>query len=345
MLYGRVGIFAALVKLAAALATLAAVPAEAQSVISTHSGVIHFFEGTVFLGDQPLESHLGRYPSVPEGTDLRTADGRAEVLLTPGVFLRMNDHSAIRMVANDLADTQVELLGGSIIVESGEPNSGTSVTLIYQNWRAHLVRQGTYRMDSDPARLWVRQGELEVFAGDDGSPVTVEAGMSLPFADSLAPERSVGEPGDALRDWTAGRRESIAADDAITAQIDEDPPSLTIDAGNPIYFPVLGVLSPGVDPTGLYSSVALYQPGFSSIYLPGYTYRPLVISLVGRGLQTYGLQTYPLRPRVPIGISPGVGVITPLPRLPLVLPPVPHPAPAPVHMPTPMPARIGGGRR
>jgi hypothetical protein len=123
MLYSRLVIFAA-------LAMPAAVPADAQSVISTHSGVIHFFEGTVFLADQPLESHLGRYPSVPEGTDLRTADGRAEVLLTPGVFLRMNDHSAIRMVANDLADTQVELLAGSIIVESGEPNAGTSVTLI-----------------------------------------------------------------------------------------------------------------------------------------------------------------------------------------------------------------------
>jgi hypothetical protein len=337
LLHRRLGIFAALAKLAAALAMLAAVPAEAQSVISTHSGVIHFFEGTVFLDGQPLEAHLGRYPSVPEGTDLRTADGRAEVLLTPGVFLRMNDYSAIRMVSNDLADTQVELLAGSVIVESGEANAGTSVTLIYQNWRAHLLRQGTYRMDADSARLWVRQGELEVFAGDDGSPVTVEAGMSLPFADFLAPERSAGEPDDALRDWTVGRSESIASDDAITAQIDEDPSSLSVGAYNPIYFPVLGVPSPGLDSTGLYSSVALYQPGFSSIYLPGYTYRPLIISLVGRGLQAY-----PLRPRVLIGVPPVSGVITPLPRSPLVLPPVPHPAA--IHVPAPMPMRIGGRR-
>jgi hypothetical protein len=165
--------------------------------------------------------------------------------------------------------------------------------------------------------------------------------MSLPFADVLTPERSAGEPDDALRDWNVGRSESIAADDAITAQIDEDPGSLTVAADYPIYFPVLGAPSPGMDSTGLYSSVALYQPGFSSIYLPGYTYRPLVISLVGRGLQTY-----PLRPRVFVGVSPGAGVITPSPRLPLMLPPVPHPAA--VHMPAPMPMRMPmrvGGRR
>ncbi len=96
-----------------------ALPAGAQSVISTHSGVIHFFEGAVYLGDQPLEAHLGRYPSVPLGGQLSTAAGRAEVLLTPGTFLRLGDQSSIRMLKNDLADTQVELQAGSAIVDLG----------------------------------------------------------------------------------------------------------------------------------------------------------------------------------------------------------------------------------
>src|SRR5580700_8093552 len=111
MSYSRACDFA---KLAAIIAL--ALLANAQSVISTHSGLIHFFEGEVYLGDQSLESHLGRFPSVPQGAELRTADGRAEVLLTPGVFLRMGDRSAIRLVANDLADTRVELQTGSAIV-------------------------------------------------------------------------------------------------------------------------------------------------------------------------------------------------------------------------------------
>jgi len=163
--------------------------------------------------------------------------------------------------------------------------------------------------------------------------VTVEAGMSLPFTDVLAPDQLVGEPDDSLRDWTAGRSQSISADDAITAQIDEDPAALTAGAYDPVNFPVIGVPSPGLNSTGLYSSVVLYQPGFSSIYLPGYTYRPLIVGLsIGRAFQSY-----PLRPGGPIGVSPGAGIVIPVPRSPLLLPPAPRPASV-------RPMRIGGRR-
>jgi ferric-dicitrate binding protein FerR (iron transport regulator) len=195
------------------LATVALVyPVGAQSVISTHSGLIHFFEGTVYLSDQPLESHLGKFPSVPKGGELRTADGRAEVLLTPGVFLRLGQKSAIRMISNDLADTQIELRAGSAIVDSAEPNPDTSVTLIYKDWKIHFLQKGVYRIDSDPALLCVRQGQAEVLAGesrdgDSKEPITVERGMSLPFASVLVPEKATPEAGDTLSDWENGRSE------------------------------------------------------------------------------------------------------------------------------------------
>src|SRR5579863_9370062 len=193
MSYGRTCTF---LTFAAAIAL--AIPVNAQSVISTHSGLIHFFEGAVYLGDQPLESHLGRFPSVPQGAELRTAEGRAEVLLTPGVFLRMGERTAIRMLANDLADTQVEMQTGSIIVDSGEPNAGTSVTIVYKDWRVHLLQKGVYRIDSEPPLLWVRQGQAEVSSRASGQPLTVEHGMTLPLADVLVPERSSEPSSDAL---------------------------------------------------------------------------------------------------------------------------------------------------
>src|SRR5271165_6782555 len=165
MSYGRACTFATL----AAVVGLA-IPAGAQSVISTRSGLIHFFDGAVYLGDQPLESRLGRFPSVPQGGELRTAEGRAEVLLTPGVFLRMGENSAIRVVSNDLADTQVELESGSAMVESGEPDPNTSVTLIYKDWKVHFLQKGVYRIDSDPPCLLVSRGEAEVIADTTGLP-------------------------------------------------------------------------------------------------------------------------------------------------------------------------------
>src|ERR1700730_17799625 len=129
MSYGRAYSFSTL-----ALVTVLALPADGQSVISTRSGVIHFFEGAVYLGEAPMEPHLGKYPRMAEGAELRTAQGRAEGLLTPGVFLRKGERSAIRLVSNALADTRFELLAGSAIVDSAEPSSGTSVTLIYKDW-------------------------------------------------------------------------------------------------------------------------------------------------------------------------------------------------------------------
>jgi hypothetical protein len=321
-----------------AFATLAAViglmlPANAQSVISTHAGLIHFFEGPVYLGDQPLESHLGKFPSVPEGVILRTEEGRAEVLLTPGVFLRMGQRTAIRMIANNLADTRVEFQAGSAFVDSGEPNSGTSVTLLYKNWRVHFLQKGVYRIDADPARLWVREGEAEVFAGPAGQPVPVEPGASLPFADVLAPDRSSLEPTDALSNWASGRSQSISADNAITAQIDEDPASPTAGLDGFTYYPLLGISSLGLGTPGLYGSLNPSQPGFNSVYLPGYTYAP--IFLLGLG----SLRLQPYRPLSPgrIGLAPGAGGVYPLPHAPVV-------RPAPIRIAPPVVVRGVGHR-
>jgi hypothetical protein len=325
----------------AAVAALA-LPANAQSVIATHAGLIHFFEGPVYLGDQPLESHPGKFPSVPQGVILRTEEGRAEVLLSPGVFLRVGQHSAIRMIANDLADTQVELQAGSAIVDSAEPNPGTSVTLFYKNWRVHFLQKGGYRIDSSPPRLWVREGEAEVFAGAAGQPINVEQGMSLPFAGVLVPEPSSVEPNDALSNWADGRSESISADNAITAQIDEDPASGTPGLDGFTYFPYLGMSSLGLGSPGLYSSLTVSQPGFNSVYLPGYTYLPLLMGFGGRRLQTY----LPLSPRR-MGYSPGAGGIAPVPRTPFPGTPltrVPVLRPAPVRAAPPI-AVHGVGHR
>src|SRR5580698_8724783 len=91
---------------------MAAVCADAQAVISTRSGLVHYFEGAVYLSGQPLESRLGKFASMANGAELRTENGRAEVLLTPGVVLRLDQNSSLRMLSNSLEDTRVEMLTG-----------------------------------------------------------------------------------------------------------------------------------------------------------------------------------------------------------------------------------------
>jgi hypothetical protein len=269
--------------------------ANAQTVISTHSGVVHYFEGAVFLGGHPLENRLGKFANMADGSELRTEQGRAEVLLTPGVVLRLDQNSALRMLSNSLDDTRVELLAGSATIDAGEPVPGTSLTVLENKSEIRLSQAGLYRLDLSPARLSVREGEAQVTLSGAANPVSIERGMNLPLTEdalALGSAPATDEARDGLDNWSKGREDSVSADNQIAANI-QDPANVDTTAGAGLYpagvdpamvaagliyppqsgftqFPMLG-LSP-ISP--LYSSLYPYQPGFYSIYLPGYTYRP-----------------------------------------------------------------------
>ena len=318
-----------------AVVTVLTLPADSQLVISTRSGIVHFFQGAVYLDDQPLQSHPGKFSSVPKGGMLRTAEGQAEVLLTPGVFVRIGERSTIRMVDNELSHTRVELVAGSAVVDSGQPGSGNSVTLICRKWSIRFLDQGIYRIDSDPPRLWVLEGKAEVSADDHEGAVSVGPGMDMPFAQVLVPQRFIDSPSDALSNWAEGRRQSITADNTIAANI-QDPGSMDPGISGPesfTYFPVLGLSPIGPDSSSSYLSSGLYQPGFSSIYLPGYTFLPML------GFVTYGVLPFRFpTPSHPIPVRPVYPYPTPVrPAYPFPTPIRPvytHPTPvSPVHAP------------
>ena len=63
--------------------------ADAQQVISAQSGTVHYIEGMVYAGGQLVDRKFGQFPALKAGEELETKDGRAEVLLTPGAFLRV----------------------------------------------------------------------------------------------------------------------------------------------------------------------------------------------------------------------------------------------------------------
>jgi hypothetical protein len=321
MLYGR----AVSLWVVSAVAFLSS-PANAQSVISTRSGVVHYFEGAVNLGGQPLRYRPGKFPIMPNSAELRTEHGRAEVLLTPGVFVRIGEQSAIRMVDNELLHTRVELLAGAAVVDSAEPMPSTSVTLTYKNWSVRFLERGIYRIDSDPPHLWVLEGSAEVSAGAHEATLLVDKDMDLAFAPVLVPEHTVNAPHDALTAWAGGRHQSISADNTIAADI-QDPANLNTvgpDAGGFTYFPMLGVPLMRDDLSSVYSSFESQQPGFNSLYLPGYTFLPLLIGLRG-GFGSIGSppNRLPLHPTPVFPISPRPIPIRPVPPPPTAVRPAP----------------------
>ncbi|MEQ1949455.1 MAG: hypothetical protein ABL995_19850, partial [Bryobacteraceae bacterium] len=101
---------------ALALVVLAA-PVWAQAVISARSGIVHYVEGDVAIDGEATQPKFAQFPEVKNGQVLSTAEGRVEMLLTPGVFLRLSENSSVKMVSNSLANTRVEVLTGTALIE------------------------------------------------------------------------------------------------------------------------------------------------------------------------------------------------------------------------------------
>ena len=266
--------------------------ASGQSVVSVHSGLLNYFDGEVFVDDQPLHDKFGTFPTIKEGSTLRTEQGRAEILLTPGFFLRLDENSSIRMVTVALSDTRVEFLKGSAILDSTGSQSGNSPVILYWACEVRFTKPGVYRIDAEPAPLLeVYSGEAEVKHDGDSSPV----GTDDEFFFLAATKTSrYGEGNfDSFYDWAKNRSDLIAADNQSAAQSMADP----ADASNGPSFP----LGPGVDPGAVYGAPV---PSYGGLGVPVY----------GGSFGVLGFGGYPLYPYGPYGLGPSVGMIWVVPR-------------------------------
>lgn len=189
----------------------------AQAVISSHSGVVQYVEGRAYLGDKLIEPKFGQFPDIKESQEFRTEDGRAEILLTPGVFLRIGENSSIRMLSNALTDTRVEVLSGSAIVESSDMPKDNAVQLTYKKDTIRLVKQGLYRLDSEPAQFAVFEGEAVVT--DPSGQLTLHSGKRTNLSSVLMAENFDRKPDaqDALYRWSDRRASYVAQANVASA--------------------------------------------------------------------------------------------------------------------------------
>jgi hypothetical protein len=131
-------------------------------------GTINYVEGQVSLEGQPLG------PSgsviVPPGQTLATGNGFAEVLLTPGAFLRLGHNSSIRLITSGLAETKAQLDRGTAIVEVDQLIKGTKLAVVMNGATAQIDKKGLYDFDAGQQAVRVLDGKATVIeAGDSKS--------------------------------------------------------------------------------------------------------------------------------------------------------------------------------
>src|ERR1051326_3721199 len=200
-----------------AVGVLAAACGFAQSVISAHSGVIHYTEGKVLMDDKVYEAKTSEFGDLKDNSVLKTEEGRAEILLTPGVFLRLGENSSVKMISNRLSDTRVEVLGGEALVECTELLKDNQVTMRYKDATIALTKHGLYRFDVPPGRLRVYDGEAIV--RNESGQLTAKKGHEVMLnGGALMASKFDSKDGDELMRWASRRSGYISMANVASAR-------------------------------------------------------------------------------------------------------------------------------
>jgi hypothetical protein len=132
--------------------------APAWGANSPQPGTINYFEGHVDIGVSALNSKSIGSAELHRGQSLATKNGKAEVLLTPGVFLRIGNDSSIKMISPNLANTKVRLTKGQAMVEVDEIYKSNDISVLEDGAATRLLKTGLYDFDAN-------QGQVRVFKG------------------------------------------------------------------------------------------------------------------------------------------------------------------------------------
>ena len=147
------------------LAVLLSMPAWADN--KAYPGTLNFIEGQASIGAQSLSPNSVGSAGLQAGQTLTTQDGRAEILLTPGVFLRLDDNSAVKMISPNLTNTQIELDHGRAEVEVAQLFKQNNIQVTQDDATTRLTKTGLYDFDTNPDQVRVLKGEAQVFDGNN----------------------------------------------------------------------------------------------------------------------------------------------------------------------------------
>jgi ferric-dicitrate binding protein FerR (iron transport regulator) len=185
-------------------------------VISAHAGGIN-----AVTGRATLRAHgSSDWQQLTSKEDLETGDvvstgldGRVEMLLNPGSYLRIGENSEIELTDNSLENLDIRLVRGTAIVEvTGADDTELLINITTPHTRMSIVRRGLYRVNvvpGDATELIVRKGRVVL----ERSHTKIKGGDKVVFSDtsfSVAKLKKSDKKRDDLEAWSKNRAETLA---------------------------------------------------------------------------------------------------------------------------------------
>jgi hypothetical protein len=141
-------------------------------------------------------------------------DGRVEMLLNPGSYMRIGENSEVELADNSLENLEVRLIKGTAIVEvTGADDENLFIGITTPHTRMSIIRRGLYRVNvvpGDTTELIVRKGRVML----DGSHTKVKGGNKVVFSGSSFSvaklEKGDKKDSDTLESWSKDRAQTLA---------------------------------------------------------------------------------------------------------------------------------------
>ncbi len=142
-----------------------------QQVISAKAGLLHYFEGDVYVGDvedTPIPASIEnalflsflttgktkipqsktKFVQLEAGQIFSTGAGRAEILLAPGMFLRVGENCEVRFLVTRLYEQSIAVPRNKkncvMILDFLDVPKDTQFSLDYGYWRFRIQKKGIY---------------------------------------------------------------------------------------------------------------------------------------------------------------------------------------------------------
>jgi hypothetical protein len=192
-------------------------PTRDRMVISARAGGVNAVTGgaTVRTHGNTEWELLTVKEDLETGDSVKTGfDGRVEMLLNPGSYLRLGANSEFELTNNSLDNLEIRLIRGTAIVEAtGADDSQLQINISTPHTKLAIVRRGLYRLNvvpGDNTELIVRKGRVML----DRSQTKITGGNKVVFSSDtfLVAKLQKAEKNavDSLDAWSKERSEVVA---------------------------------------------------------------------------------------------------------------------------------------
>ena len=138
-----------------------------QAANSARPGALNYVEGQVSIEGQAVNPHSVGQAQVDAGQYVATANGKAEVLLTPGVFLRLGNDTTVKMISPNLTRTEVAVEQGRVTLEVDQIYKLNTLLINQKGGQTQVLKNGFYEFNATDSSMRVFNGEAAVYPGDN----------------------------------------------------------------------------------------------------------------------------------------------------------------------------------